>query len=114
MLTLSDVPAESSTLDLWNELFEEAGKVGEVVSTTSCPVIRLPESYRAAIEPAWDGTETVYVATKDEVSRRRAGRMDFTRASRILPRLMPRSSRWFTLHQQRWSPRAREWWRICR
>ena len=36
MLTLSDVPAESSTLDLWNELFAEAGKVGEVVRMTSC------------------------------------------------------------------------------
>ena len=29
VLTLSEIPAESSTINLWNELFDEAGKVGE-------------------------------------------------------------------------------------
>jgi len=52
VLTLSEVPAESSTIDMWNELFDEAGKVGEIVSTTCCPVIRLPgdvDTYRAGL-----------------------------------------------------------------
>lgn len=42
VLTLSDVSAESSTLDHWNDFFNQAGKVGEIVGTTCCPVIRLP------------------------------------------------------------------------
>jgi len=28
---------------LWTELVDEAGKVGEVVGTSCCPVIRLPD-----------------------------------------------------------------------
>ena len=52
ILTLSEIPAESSTIDLWNELFDEAGKVGEVVSATCCPIVRLPgdlDTYRAGL-----------------------------------------------------------------
>jgi hypothetical protein len=52
VLTLSEVPAESSTIDLCNELFDEAGKVGEIVSMSCCPVIRLPrdvEAYQAGL-----------------------------------------------------------------
>jgi CelD/BcsL family acetyltransferase involved in cellulose biosynthesis len=79
ILTLSEVPAESSTLDLWNELFEEAGKVGEVVSTTGCPVIRLPgdiETYRAGL-----GRNRRYTLQRKTKYLQRAGRMEYARVT---------------------------------
>src|SRR5207249_4421631 len=44
ILTLSEVPAESSTIDLWDRFIEEAGKVLEIVGITACPLIKLSSS----------------------------------------------------------------------
>jgi len=43
ILTLSDVPAESSSIDLWQGLVQQAGQVSEVVDMAVCPVIELPD-----------------------------------------------------------------------
>ena len=40
-LTLAEVPAESSTIDLWEESVQQAGRLMEIVGTTVCPVIQL-------------------------------------------------------------------------
>jgi CelD/BcsL family acetyltransferase involved in cellulose biosynthesis len=40
-LTLPEIPADSSTIDLWNRFAQEAGKVIEIVDTTACPIIHL-------------------------------------------------------------------------
>jgi len=40
-LTLSEIPAESSTVDFWDSFNQEAGKVLEIVGTTACPLIEL-------------------------------------------------------------------------
>ena len=102
ILTLSEVPAESSTLDLWNELFDEAGKVGEVVSTTCCPVIRLPgdiETYRAGL-----GRSRRYTLQRKTKCLQGAGRVEYSRATGPAE-VDAAFESLVTLHQRRWSPR---------
>jgi len=100
VLTLSDVPAESSTIDLWNELFDETGKVGEIVSTTCCPVIRLPgevETYRAGL-----GRSRRYTLQRKMTCLQGAGRIEYSRATS--PAEVDTALDWLiTLHQRRWS-----------
>lgn len=100
VLTLSEVPAESSTIDLWNELFDEAGKVGEIVSTTCCPVIRLPgdvETYRAGL-----GRSRRYTLQRKMKRLQGAGRIEFSRAAS--PAEVDPALDWLiALHQRRWS-----------
>lgn len=100
ILTFADVPAESSTLDLWNELFAEAGKVGEVVSTTCCPVIRLSgdlETYRASL-----GRNRRYTLQRKMKRLDAAGRVQYSRAA-CPSEVGPALNSLITLHQQRWS-----------
>lgn len=100
ILTLSEVPAESSTIDGWNALFDEAGKVGEVVSTTCCPVIRLPddvETYRAGL-----GRNRRYTLQRKTKCLRGAGRMAYSRATSPAD-IDAAFDSLVTLHQQRWS-----------
>lgn len=52
VLTLEKIPAESSTIEMLMDVFEEAGKVIEILKSTCCPVISLPRScadYRRAL-----------------------------------------------------------------
>jgi CelD/BcsL family acetyltransferase involved in cellulose biosynthesis len=102
ILTLSDVPAESSTLDLWNELFDEAGKVGEVVRTTCCPVIRLPEissTYRAGL-----GRSRRYTLQRKTKCLQGPGRVEYSRATGPAE-VDAAFESLVALHQRRWSPR---------
>ena len=100
VLTLSDVPAESSTIDLWNELFDEAGKVGEIVSTTCCPVIRLPgdvETYRAGL-----GRSRRYTLQRKLKRLQGAGRIEYSRATSPAE-IGAALDSLIALHQRRWS-----------
>lgn len=45
VLTLEEIPAESSTIETLMQTFDEAGKVVEILKSTCCPVIRLPPSH---------------------------------------------------------------------
>jgi hypothetical protein len=102
LLTLSDVPAESATLDLWNELFAHAGKVGRVVTTSCCPVIRLPEAlhtYRASL-----GRSRRYTLQRKTRCLQEAGLLHFTRATSPAD-VEATFETVVTLHQQRWSSR---------
>jgi CelD/BcsL family acetyltransferase involved in cellulose biosynthesis len=94
------VPAESSTIDLWNELFDKAGKVGEIVSTTCCPVIRLPgdvETYRAGL-----GRNRRYTLQRKLKLLQRAGRMEYAHATSPAE-IGAALDSLITLHQRRWS-----------
>lgn len=100
ILTFSEVPAESSTIDLWNELFDEAGKVGEVVGTTCCPVIRLPgdiETYRAGL-----GRSRRYTLQRKSKCLQEAGRVEYSRATSPAD-IDAAFDSLVTLHQRRWS-----------
>ena len=100
ILTLAEVPSESSTLDLWNELFAEEGKVAEVVSTTCCPLIRLPgtvETYRAGL-----GRNRRYTLQRKMKCLQRAGRVEYSRATSSAE-VGPAFEALTTLHQRRWS-----------
>ena len=100
VLTLSEVPAESSTIDMWNELFDEAGKVGEIVSTTCCPVIRLPgdvDTYRAGL-----GRSRRYTLQRKMKCLQGDGRIEYSHATS--PADVETALGWLiTLHQRRWS-----------
>lgn len=100
VLTLSEVPSESSTLDDWNALFEEAGKVWEMVNTTCCPMIRLPgdvETYRAAL-----GRSRRYTLQRKTKCLQGVGRMAYSRATSPAD-IDAAFDSLVTLHQQRWS-----------
>lgn len=100
VLTLSEVPAESSTIDIWNELFDEAGKVGEIVSTTCCPVIRLPgdvDTYRAGL-----GRSRRYTLQRKIKCLQGAGRIEYSRATSPAE-VDTALDCLITLHQRRWS-----------
>lgn len=100
VLTLSEIPAESSTIDLWSELFEEAGKFGEIVSATCCPMIRLPgdvETYRAGL-----GRSRRYTLQRKMKCLQEAGRVEYSRATN--PAEIKTALDWLvTLHHHRWS-----------
>ena len=100
VFTLSEIPAESRTIDLWNELFDEAGKVGEVVSVTGCPVIRLPgdiETYRAGL-----GRNRRYTLQRKMKCLQEAGQIEYSRA--MSPSEVDTTLDWLiTLHHHRWS-----------
>jgi CelD/BcsL family acetyltransferase involved in cellulose biosynthesis len=102
LLTLSAVSAESSTLDLWNELFAGAGKVGDVITTTCCPVIRLPDNlhtYRASL-----GRYRRYTIQRKMRCLQKAGHMQFARATSPAD-VEAAFESVVTLHQRRWSSR---------
>ena len=100
VLTLSEISAESSTIDLWNELFDKAGKVGEIVSATCCPVIRLPgdvATYRAGL-----GRSRRYTLQRKMKCLQGAGRIEYSRATS--PAEVDTALDWLiTLHHRRWS-----------
>lgn len=102
LLTLSEMPAESSTLDVWDGLFQEAGKVGEVIATTCCPVIRLPgtvDTYRAGL-----GRNRRYTLQRKTKCLHGTGRMEYSRATGPAE-VEAAFESMVALHQQRWSSR---------
>jgi len=103
ILTLSEVPAESSTVDDWNALFEEAGKVGEVLSTTCCPMIHLSgdiETYRAGL-----GRSRRYTLQRKKTCLERVGLVEYSRLT-APAEVVPAFESLMTLHQQRWGGAA--------
>lgn len=44
VLTLEEIPSESSSVEILTESFEAAGKVIEMTRNTCCPILRLPRS----------------------------------------------------------------------
>ena len=100
VFTLSEIPAESRTIDLWNELFDEAGKVGEVVSVTGSPIIRLPgdvDTYRAGL-----GRNRRYTLQRKMKCLQEAGQIEYSRATS--PSEVDTTLNWLiTLHRHRWS-----------
>ncbi|MBX3649430.1 MAG: GNAT family N-acetyltransferase [Nitrospira sp.] len=103
ILTLSAMPAESSTIDEWNELYDEAGKVGAVVGTSCCPVIRLPgdvDTYRTGL-----GRNKRYTVQRKTTCLQRAGRMEYARATSPAE-VDAAFGSLVALHQKRWSLHA--------
>jgi CelD/BcsL family acetyltransferase involved in cellulose biosynthesis len=102
ILTFSAVPAESSTLDLWKELCDDAGKVVDVVTTSCCPVIQLPvdlDTYRASL-----GRNRRYTLQRKTRYLQEAGQMQFARATSPTD-VEAAFESVITLHQRRWSSR---------
>jgi hypothetical protein len=80
-------------------LFDEAGKVGEIVSTICCPVIRLPgdvDTYRAGL-----GRSRRYTLQRKIKCLQGAGRIEYSRATSPAD-VDTALDCLITLHQRRW------------
>lgn len=69
ILTLERIPAESSGIDALMELFQEAGKVVEVLEPAACPTIRLPR-LREDLTRTWSANRRYTVQRKQRALAR--------------------------------------------
>lgn len=99
ILTLSDVPAESLTIDLWDGFIQEDGKVLEVVGVTGCPFIKLSSRLEDFLEGI-SGNER-YNLQRKRKHLEQAGRVTYDRASSIED-IEKRMEAFISLHQMRW------------
>jgi len=76
---LTDVPAESSSIDLLYEMVNEDGKVIEIVNHTCCPVIKLTGSEEDFLKGI-SGNER-YNLRRKEKRLEKLGHVDYSRAS---------------------------------
>jgi CelD/BcsL family acetyltransferase involved in cellulose biosynthesis len=102
-LTLSEIPAESSSIDVWNGVVQDAGKVIEVAGMTSCPVISVTgslEDFLAGI----GGTER-YNLQRKQKRLERAGTATYRRAS-AAREVESAMEVFIRLHQIRWEQKG--------
>ena len=100
VLTLEEIPAESSTIETLMQAFEEAGKVVEILKSTCCPAIGLPPSCA-------DYRRTLSATRRYSLQRKHKA---LERAGTVAYRLVqkgPEVSRAFDslvrLHERRWT-----------
>jgi CelD/BcsL family acetyltransferase involved in cellulose biosynthesis len=103
LLTLSELPAESSSIDLWTAWVEEAGKVVECLRPTVCPVIELPgglDGFHATLS-----AHERYKLRRGQRRLAEAGRVQLERltAPEELPRALESLA---ALHGLRWDARG--------
>ena len=103
LLTLSEIPAESSSIALWDLLVEEAGRVMEVAGTTVYPVIDLREGLEHFVA-SLSGNERSNLRRKQR-QLEGLGRVTYERvsSSQDVERAMDLL---IHLHQARWEQRG--------
>lgn len=103
VLTMSEIPAESSSIDLWDGFIQEAGKVVEIAGTTVCPVIKLTECLEDFLL-SLSGNERYNLQRKRKYLEQ-AGQVAYERASSSadVEQAMELLVR---LHQMRWEERG--------
>ena len=99
ILTLSEIPAESSTIDLWDGFIEKAGKVLEIVGITGCPVIKLSSSIEDFL--AGISRNERYNLQRKHKRLEQAGHVTYDRASSVQD-VEKRMETLISLHQMRW------------
>ncbi len=99
ILTLPEVPAKSSTLDIWDGLVQEAGKVIETEGLTVCPVIDLTAGLDNFLEGI--GGNERYNLQRKRRRLEQAGTVSYSRISSLedVPEAM---DAFVSLHQRRW------------
>jgi len=103
VLTMSEIPAESSSIDFWDGFIQETGRVMEVAGTTGCPVIDLPtrlEDFLASLS----GNDRYNLQRKRKCLEQ-AGQVAYERASSSadVEKAMELLVR---LHQMRWEQKG--------
>lgn len=104
-MTLAEVPSESASVDLWQGLFDQDGKVLEVAGSTACPVVDLT--------PGWDGVRQAigrsarYNLARKTKYAQALGALGFERYTD--PDMIARHWEEFVaLHRLRWEARGEE------
>ncbi len=99
VLTLQEIPAESSSIETLVDSFERAGKVIEITRSTCCPVIHLPRSW-AEYRRTWSANRRSSLQRKYKALER-LGPVSFRHIQKG-----PELSRTFEsiveLHERRW------------
>jgi CelD/BcsL family acetyltransferase involved in cellulose biosynthesis len=100
VLTLGEIPAASSTVGSLMSLFDDAGKVIEILKVTACPAIQLPRScadYRRTLS----GNRR-YNLQRKRKALERLGRVSFRHIHKGPD--VRRAFDWFVrLHEKRWT-----------
>lgn len=102
-ITLAELPAESSSLDIWDGLIQNAGKVSEITDMNVSPIIELGnriEDFTAAI-----GAGERYNLQRKQRRLALAGEHSYERAS-SQPALEEALGECVRLHQTRWTRRG--------
>jgi CelD/BcsL family acetyltransferase involved in cellulose biosynthesis len=98
-VTLAEVPAGSSTIDLWDRHIQEDGKVIDVVGTTACPIIHLPVG-REDLTERMSG-KSRYNLHRNRKRLEQVGRVAYERASSVHD-VQEAFQTFVDLHQSRW------------
>ena len=99
VLTLAEIPAESSSIDFWDGFIQEAGKVMEITETTVCPVVDLPgrpEDFLASLSG-----NNRYNLQRKRKRLEQAGQVAYERAASIQD-IEKSLESFILLHQIRW------------
>lgn len=105
LLTLSDLSTESSTLDLWHGLSQEAGKVSEITAAGSCPVLTLAGGLDAFLRRI--GRHERYNVQRKRRRLENAGPVAFERLTSVTD-VASGMSAFMELHQMRWTRKGCE------
>jgi CelD/BcsL family acetyltransferase involved in cellulose biosynthesis len=103
LVTLSEIPSGSSTIDLWERLVQEAGKVIDVVGTTACPLIDLPAHSEALLDRV--GPQARQTIRRKRRRLELAGRVEYERVATI-EGLGAALTTFVQLHQTRWTQKG--------
>ncbi len=103
ILTLQEVPAQSTTLDIWDRLVQEAGKVIETEGLTVCPVIDIRTGLDGFLEGI--GGDGRYNLQRKRRRLAQAGTVSYSRVASLedVPEAM---EAFICLHQMRWERKA--------
>ena len=99
VLTLEEIPAESTTISIVLHVFEEAGKTIEIVKATGCPVISLPRSvadFRKRLS-----ADRRYTLQRKRKALERLGSISY-RYIQKGPEVRPAFDTCVRLHEKRW------------
>lgn len=100
VLTLEEIPAESTTIDVLVHMFEEAGKVIEIVKTTGCPVVDLPRSVADFRKGLTAGRR--YTLQRKQKVLERLGPVSYRHIEKG-PEVGPAFDAFVRLHEKRWT-----------
>ncbi|MHB8481174.1 MAG: GNAT family N-acetyltransferase [Nitrospiria bacterium] len=103
ILTLSETPVESPSIDIWKDLIGEDGKVMDIVETSSCPVINLPESLERFLE-SLSGNER-YNLNRKRKHLEEAGTVAYRRVSSV-EGAGEAMETFVSLHEKRWTKKG--------
>jgi CelD/BcsL family acetyltransferase involved in cellulose biosynthesis len=102
ILTLSEIPAESPTIDFWASLNGDSGKVAEIVDTTASPLITLSNLDDFLQSLSRNGR---YNVRRKRRRLERFGQIAYERASSTEDIVKALES-FIELHRMRWAQRA--------